>query len=170
MTEQETMQEWMKLAQPGKKHEMLKRHEGEWNVTMRSWMQPGEPPTEGKGTARYKMILGGRVMTEEFHGDFMGMPFEGHGMIGYDNYRGRWWQTWNDNMGTGIYKGEGTGSPDGKVITIIGKSDRPAQNLKDLEMKGIYRFPNDNLHIFETYDKGPDGKDIKTMEIEYRRK
>jgi hypothetical protein len=164
------MEAWMKLAKPGKEHELLGRHVGEWNVTMKTWMSPGDPPTEHKGTATLKMILGGRVLMEDFRGDFMGMAFEGHGMMGYDNYRGRWWQTWMDNMGTGMYKGEGTASADGKTVTLIGKSDRPAQNRKDVEMKGVYRFPNDNEHIFETYDKGPDGKEIKTMEITYRRK
>ncbi|HEY3294129.1 MAG TPA: DUF1579 domain-containing protein [bacterium] len=169
MAEQETMQqEWIKRGTPGKEHQMLARHEGEWNVILRTWMNPDEPPSENKGTASYKMILGGRVLVEDFRGDFQGMPFEGHGMIGYDNNRGRWWQTWNDNMSTAIFKGEGTAGPDGKTITMTGKSDRP--DRKDVESKGVYHFASDNEHTFETYEKGPDGKERKTMEIHYRRK
>lgn len=170
MSEQETMEAWMKLATPGKEHAVLGRQAGEWNVELTTWMNPAAPPTQGTGTASLKTILGGRVQIEEFHGDFNGMPFEGFGMMGYSNYRRKFWHTWTDNMGTGLYHGEGTASADGKVITMRGKSDRPAQNLKDVEMKAVYRFLNDNHHVFETYDIGPDGKDVRTMEIVYRRK
>jgi len=164
------MHEAMAPAKLGKEHEMLAKSAGEWNVTMKTWMSPGDPPAESTGTARIKMILDGHILSEEFRGDFGGMKFEGFGMVGYDTFRNRWWQTWCDNMSTGIYWGAGTASPDGKTVTLIGKSDRPQQNRKDVEMKGIYRFISDNEHVFESYDKGPDGKDVKTMEIHYRRK
>ena len=170
MADQETMEAWMTLAKPGKEHEMLSRHAGDWNVTMKTWMNPGEPPAENQGTSRTQMILGGRYLAEAFRGDFNGMAFEGYGIIGFDNFRKRWWQTWMDNMSTSVYKAEGTASADGKTITISGKSDRAMQNRKDVEMKGVYRFISDNEYVFETYDVAPDGHDVKTMEIHYKRK
>jgi len=171
MAEQDVMQEeMMKVGQPGKEHEMLAKHAGNWDVTMKASMNPDEPPAEIKGTSTAKMILGGRVLVEDFKAEMMGKPFEGHGMMGYGNFRNRWWHTWTDSWSTGLYYGEGTGTPDGRTLTLIGKSDRPMMNKKDVEMKGVYRFINDNEYIFETYDKGPDGKDVKTMELHYRRK
>jgi hypothetical protein len=169
MSEQEMMDAWTKTAATTKEHELLGKHVGQWDVVIRHWMNPAEPPSESTGTATLRMILGGRVLVEEFKSDMMGMPFEGHGMMGFDTFRGRWWQTWNDNMGTGIYKGDGPAGSDAKVVTMTGKTDRAAMNQKDVEMKGVYRFISDNEHVFETYDKGPDGKDIRTMEIRYTR-
>jgi hypothetical protein len=170
MSEQETMEAAKTLAKPGKEHELLRKHAGEWNVIIKTWMNPGEPPMENKGTSRTRMILDGRVLAEEFKGDFEGTPFEGYGMLGYDNYRNRWWQTWNDNWSTGIFHAFGTPGPDTRTVTMTGKSDRAMQDRKDVETKSVYRFLNDNEHVFETYDVAPDGHDIKTMEIHYRRK
>jgi hypothetical protein len=170
MPEHEVMEKWMVLAQPAKQHEMLKRTEGEWNVEMKMWMSPTEPPSEAKGTARYKMILDGRVMVEEFHATMMGQPYQGYGLMGYDNFTKKWWQTWCDSMGTGLFHAVGTESADGKTVTMSGKADRPSTGQKGVEMKTVTRIISDNHHVFETYDVGPGGKEVKTMELHYRRK
>jgi hypothetical protein len=170
MSEQELMEAWVKSAAPAKEHQMLAKLAGDWNVEMITWMSPKDPPTTQKGTTRMKMILGGRVLTEEFVGDIKGQPYEGFGMMGYDKFNERYWQTWTDNMGTGLFHATGTATPDGRTITMKGKADRPMQKLKGVEMKTVYRILNDREHVFETYDTTPDGKEIKTMEIHYNKK
>ena len=169
MPEQETMQEWMKIAQPGKEHDLLARQAGEWKMTMRAWMSPNDPPMEGDGTSIVKSLLGGRILTEEVHAHFGDMPFEGFGTKGHDNFHNKWWQTWTDWMTT-LYYAEGTASADGKTVTMFGTADRPEQNRKNVERKTVNRFLDDNHHVFEMYEKGRDGKEIKMFEIDYRRK
>ena len=168
--DKEMMEAWQKMAAPGKEHALLAKMAGNWEVAIKTWMEPGAPPSDGKGTATMKMILGGRTLIEEFKGDFGGMPFEGFGTIGFYNYRQKFWQTWTDNFGTGLWQANGTINKEGNAITFVGKSDRPAANLKDMEMKTIYRLLSDDHHIFETYDVDGKGTERKTMEIEYKRK
>ena len=50
---QEMMEAYQKLAIPGEPHKMLARWEGSWDVRMKSWMEPDQPPMESKGTAEY---------------------------------------------------------------------------------------------------------------------
>jgi len=148
---------------------MLARHEGNWQLTMRAWMSPNDPPMEGTGTSTIRSLLSGRILTEEVHGDMHGMPFEGFGTMGYDNFHRKYWQTWTDWM-TSLYHADGTGSPDGKTITFTGKMDRPEQGRKDVETRTVYRFLSNDRWIFEMHNKTPDGKEVKGFEIEYRRK
>ena len=71
---------------------------------------------EDTGTATRSVALGGRVLVEEVDSSMMGMPFTGHGMMGFDNVSGKYWSTWNDSMSIGIMVSEGTcDSPKGPV-------------------------------------------------------
>ncbi len=170
MSEQATMDAWMQAIAPGKEHELLSRMQGEWDVTLKSWMNPGEPPMESHGTARLTMVLNGHSLAEAFRGHMMGMDYEGYGVLGFDSYRKEWWQTWIDNMGTGIYYARGKAGSDLKTATMTGKTDNAMKNLKDLDMRSVYTFTSDDQHTMESWVKGPDGKEMKTMEIQYRRK
>ena len=169
MAEQEVMQEWMKIAQPGKEHQLLAEHAGKWIMTMRASMAPEEHPAEGKGTSSIRSLLSGRIIAEEIHGQFGDMPFEGFGSMGFDNFRKKFWQTWSDWM-TGLYYAEGTVSADGKTLTFAGKMDRPEQNRKNVDTRTVYRFLDKDHFIFEMYTREPDGKELKGLEIDYRRK
>ena len=86
--EKAMMDAYMKAGTPGKQHEELAKTVGSYDLAVKSWMAPGTPPTESKGTAERTMVLSGRVLAETVHGDMMGQPFEGHGMTGYDNTTG----------------------------------------------------------------------------------
>ncbi|HEY3294130.1 MAG TPA: DUF1579 family protein [bacterium] len=169
MPEQETMQDLMKTAQPGKEHVILAQLAGEWNTVMRVWMSPDDPPAEAKGLAIVKSLLGGRLLTEELHAKFGDMDFEGFGTMGHDNFRGRFWQTWTD-WDTCLYHGEGTASADGKTVTISGMTDRHELNRTNVPRRTVFHFVNDNLHTFEVFEKDPSGKESRTLEMEYRRK
>ncbi len=70
------------------------------------------------------MMLDGRVMSEDFKGSMMGMPFTGHGMHGYDNVTGKHWSTWNDSMSTGLMVSEGTCDAKG-ACTFTGSWNDP---------------------------------------------
>ncbi len=85
MSEQEMMETIARVSAPGKEHQLLKKMAGNWDVTLRTWMNPDEPPHEVKGTATIKMILGDRYLVEDFKTELMGQPYEGHGMMGFDS-------------------------------------------------------------------------------------
>src|SRR5262245_40753622 len=102
------MEAMMKAGTLGPQHQQLAAMAGDYDVKVKAWEVPGQPPTESMGTVTRTMMLDGRVLAEEFQSDFGGMPCTGHGMMRYDNTKGKYWSTWMDNMSTGMMATEGT--------------------------------------------------------------
>ena len=75
----------------------------------------GADPMPMQATARTEVLLGGRYIVEEFKSDFMGMPFEGRLIQGYDNLTQQYWSLWTDSMSTGYWISHGTETSPGKV-------------------------------------------------------
>ena len=99
----------------------------------------------------------------------MGMPFEGMGTMGYDNFKKTFSTTWIDNMGTGVMKLEGPWDEATKSITLKGKSMDPMM-MKEVDVWEKFTVVDDNTQMMEMYGSSPDGKDFKTMEIKFTRK
>lgn len=170
MSEQQTMEAWMKAIAPGKEHEMLAKREGMWDVILKNRMGPDEPFMENRGTARLTMVLDGHALAEDFNGKMMDMDYHGYGMMGFDSFRKEWWQTWTDNVGTGIMVSRGKSGTDPMNPTLTGTMDNAMQNRKDVTVRSMYRFASDNEFLMEMWTTAPNGKEFKTMEIQYRRK
>lgn len=98
----------------------------------------------------------------------MGQPFNGIGVMGYDNHTKKYVSTWMDSMSTGIFFMEGTASADGKTITQKGQYDDPMEGR--MKLRGVTKVVDNNTEIFEMYSTGKKGKEIKMMEITYTRK
>lgn len=162
------MAEWMKYAQPGEHHEHFKMFEGKWTAESKFWTAPGVEPQVSKGTAESKLILGGRFLTTTYRGDYMGQPFEGMGISGYDNYQKKHTDIWMDNMGTLIMPSEGHCEEGGKVVKMTARFPNPATGEMDA-MRMVTRVLGKDRFIWEGYAKGPDGKEYKNMEITYTR-
>ena len=114
MSAEETahMQEYMKLMQPGEAHEHLRSYVGTWDTVTKIWMGgPGSPPLESTGTSTFKSVLGGNWVLEEHAGSMMGKPYNGIGMMGYDNYKKLYVGTWFSNMGTEMLQMAGARNP-----------------------------------------------------------
>ena len=120
------------------------------------------------GTATRTMILGGRVMVEEVTSQMMGQPFNGHGMHGFDNTTGKYWATWNDNMGTGLMVSEGT--CDTKLTCTYTGSYHDPVTKKAQTTRMTTRWTDKTTELFEMYGPGPDGKETKMMEITYKKR
>jgi hypothetical protein len=162
---------WMDYANPGEMHTMLSKSDGKWNGENTMWMENGAKPVTSTSEATNKMVFGGRYQVSEHKGDFMGMPFEGMSITGYDNSKKKFVSTWIDNMGTGIMNMEGVWNASTKSIEFKGKMTDPSRPGKDCNVREVYTFLDDNTQKMEMY--GPDaktGKEFKTMEIKYTRK
>ena len=55
-----------------------------------------------RGAAKNELILGGRALSSEYKGTFMGQPFLGFGTNGYDAESGQHYSTWADNFTPGL--------------------------------------------------------------------
>lgn len=116
--------EMIKLATPGPMHEWLAKAVGEWDMVTTSMNMDGTTE-EGKATASIKMVLGGRFQQQTTTGSFHGMPYEGHGLTGYDNVSQSFQNYWFDTMGTAPSVAKGQRSEDGKTLEMSGTWDMP---------------------------------------------
>jgi hypothetical protein len=163
------LEAWMKAGAPGEPHKLLKRFEGRWEAASKFWMAPGAPPMEEKGRMTCRIILGGRFLTQEFRGKWMGMEFQGIGYFGHDNVKKKYVGFWIDSMGTGVMTSEGSLAEGGKALNMAGSYSDPVKGgTKTMRM--VTTFIDEDHFRDEGFEEGPDGKEFKNMEIVYTRR
>ena len=69
-----------------------------------------------RGTCKNVMVYGGRFLEQTYQGDFNGKPFEGKGVMGYDNIMKKFQGVWYDSIGTGIMTSTSTYDPAKKLL------------------------------------------------------
>jgi uncharacterized protein DUF1579 len=164
--EKQEMQKKMEAAgTPGPAHKALDAFVGNWKAEVKSWCEPGGPPSVSQGTAKATWTLNGHFLEEEFHGEMMGKPFTGRSLMGYDNIKQTFNTVWVSDMQTAIVTSEGKGENGNKVITLVGKSNCAATGRKDIPMKTVFRVISPEKYVFEMFNDG-----AKSMEITYTRK
>jgi hypothetical protein len=166
--DEQEMKAWQEYMTPGTPHQMLASADGEWEAEVSMWMDSTAPPTKSTGTAVNKMILGGRYQYSTFTGNMMGMPFEGISILAYDNAKKVYINTWIDNMGTGLMVMEGTWDEAAKTINFKGKMVDPMTG-KDEDVREVFKLVDDKTQFMEMYGT-KDGKEMKWMEVTYRKK
>jgi hypothetical protein len=158
-------QEWAQYTAPGAAHQNLQRLAGTWTTTTRMWMDPSAPPAESQGTAVFEMILGGRWLRQTYRGVFMGQPFEGTGLMGYDNFKKLYVSSWSDNISTALTVMTGTANSDASEYVLTGLMDDPTSGEKDKKFKEILRVTSPDRFVFEMYDTVAGKGEVKVMEI-----
>lgn len=163
------MKKMEEAGTPGAGHKALEPLVGEWNAEVKMWMDPSAPPTTSKATAKSKWIMKDRFIEEEFDGEFMGKPFRGLHILGYDNTKKKYHSMWIDDMHTSMFTSEGDAGKAGKVITLEGTYDCAMTGEKNKASKQVFRIISPDKHVFEMHDPSK-GEHSKTMEITYTRK
>jgi len=162
------MKAMMAYATPGEIHKMMAKSVGTWTCAITMWMQPNTQPMNSTGEMKNEMILGGRYLKGTNTGNFMGQPFEGISITGYDNAKKIFVNNWIDNMGTGMMNLTGTWDNATKSITFQGSMVDPASG-KDIPIREVLTFNDDNHQTMEMY-ANMGGQEFKTMEIKFTRK
>ena len=168
LTPEQMMSKMKEYSTPGEEHAKLAALVGNWKTESKFWMDPSKAPEVSKGTARNQWALGKRFIEQEYRGKVMGQAFQGSGLLGYDKVKKQYFSTWADSMGTGIMISEGSYDAANKQIDMTGKFSCPLTD-SDRSARTLTRFVNKNEFVFEMFDKGPDGKEFKTMEITYKK-
>ena len=162
------MEAYQKAGTPGLAHAGLAMTAGEYSVLIKSWSTPDAPPSESIGTASRKVLLGGRVVSEDLQSSMYGQPYTGFGLTGFDNVTGKYWTTWNDSMTTGLTVGKGDCDAQARC-TFTAHWDDPISK-QPVTARISIRWTNPSVEIFEMFGPGSDGEEMKMMEMTYTRK
>ena len=137
----------MQKSMPGEHHKILKKMEGEWDMVM-TWKAPtGEVVWEATGECESELILGGRQLVSEVEMESEDGPFEGLGILGYDNIKEEFTSFWTDTMTTGHMAQ--TGSLVDGHITVEGTS---VSVMGESKLKNVYKIVDKDhfeLHFWE---------------------
>lgn len=167
----EDMQACMKAGTPGKVHKQLAEGVGTWHGKNTMWMSPSSEPMHSESTSKVTAIMDGRFIKVDVDGEMPGMgPYHGLGIYGFDNQSNKLVSIWIDNHGTGIMKGTGEQSDDGKTITWRYKYTCPVTK-KPTTMREVETITGNDIKTLEMYGVDPKGgKEFKMMEVALTRK
>lgn len=163
------MQAWQASFVPGAEHARLAEHfRGDWKATTTMWLDPSAPPTTSSGTSTNTVEFGGRQVRSHYKGEFMGQPFEGIAMTGYDNAAREYVNHWVDSMGTGHYMTRGSYDPATRTYTFTGEMADPSEGGKRHATRDTVQVVDADHHVMESFETR-DGKERRMMRIEYAR-
>jgi hypothetical protein len=128
------------FPKPGPEHEVLKKWEGIWDLTVRY------AGTESKGIVTYKMDLGGLWLVGSLETEFGGMKFSGRSMDTYDPVKKKYVGVWVDSMSTNPMLMEGTYDKAKNTMTMIGEG--PGMDGKPTKFKSVSVMTDDNTIEF----------------------
>ena len=163
------MAEMKKLGAPGENHKALEPFVGKWKSTVKFWMSADGQPEVSEGSSETHWIMGGRFIQQDFKGTSMGQPFEGMGIVGYDNIRAEYTSLWLDNMATGIMIGSGQYDAATKSLSENATMSCPMTGEKARKMRSVCKVVDADHVTHEMYMNDKDGKEFKAMEITYER-
>lgn len=163
--QKEMMEMMAKMAAPGPAHEHLKACVGSWKATVKTFMG-GPEPTVSEGTSEMHMTLGDRFLEQSYKGTFMKQPFEGHGLVGYDNQKGVYQSVWTDNMTTSMMVSEGTWDDATKSLTS--KAMMAGPDGKPGEVRTVMKMVDATTMTYSMYAP-MNGQDQLMMEITYKK-
>ena len=162
-------QAWQEAGKPSQGHRRLEAIAGKWTAEVRFWAEPNKPPEVSKAKADHIWILDGRFIQEDYQGEAMGKPFQGLGLIGYDNIKKEYVSVWTDSTTTTLMFSAGQFDDRGKVLTLTGSFDDPYTG-ETRQTKSVTRIVSDKRHIFEMFETDSEGNEVKNLEIIYTRR
>ena len=170
--QQAAMEAMKKLGSPGEGHKALEPLAGNWNYTLEWRMAPDASAQAMTGTAVNTWVFGGRFLRQEVTGSPMAEgepPFEGMGLLGYDNMRQEYQSVWLDNMMTGMMRGVAQYDPAAKTLAEQGTFSCPMTGEKERWYRTEWKIVDADHAVYSSYSKDPQGNEFKSMEIQYAR-
>jgi hypothetical protein len=157
-----TPPEWMRKTA---EHEKLAKSVGEFDVKGEVFTAPGADPMPFTGTSVRTSIKNGFFVQEEFTGAWMGQPFHGTLIQGYDPFRKKHVSVWFDDGSPTLSVRTGE-EKDGRIV-MEGSDPDPVLD-KLVGMKSVAE-EKDGKMVLEMF-RVVDGKDVLHMRMTYTRK
>jgi hypothetical protein len=157
------------LPKPGPEHEILKKGIGTWDATVESRGDPNGPVETTKGVEVNRMMKGGLWLIQSFQGEFGGQPFEGHGVMGYDQAKKKYVGVWIDSIMPTISHLEGDYDAAKDVMTCTMDMTDPSGKTT-VKTTLVTEHKSDGTRVFTLSAPGPDGKAFAMMKITYKKR
>lgn len=167
--QQKMMDAYQRMGEVRAEHKQLAYFAGDWDVKTTMWMDPKAPPQTSAGKSHGAAIMDGRFIEMHYEGSFEGQPFIGQGLLGFDNLKGKYFNTWIDSMSTGHWLAWGDYDAAKKTYTYRGEMQDPMAPKTMLPVRQVVRIVDDNHYVFEWHETHA-GKEAKTLQIDYTRK
>ena len=152
---------FQQMEAPAPEHANLQKMVGEWEGTITMTM-PGMP--EMKSDAKETVRSNGPFWTtSDFHSEFMGMPYHGHGCHGYSPEMGKFRSTWIDNSQSFLAIMEG--EYDEEQNAVISKWDGPNMMGKMVPHRSVQKMAANGQSYTMTFFT----EDVQTMVISMKR-
>lgn len=103
-------------------HAVFQQLAGKWKAVNKMMMGPGTEPMITEGIEEVTVICNGLFIKTMFKSGAP-MPFEGHGIEGYDLHKKKYTGTWVDSMGSAVYSYEGTRDAKGVFTSVMSGPD-----------------------------------------------
>lgn len=159
-------QDPMQMPKPGPEQAMLLEHVGTWDAVV---ITVGEDGKEQRDTGKMTTEKRGEFHTlDSYEGKFMGMPFTGTGINSYCPLRKKYMTTWVDSMAPSPMVLIGDFDKKTKTLTMVGECVGMSGKLEPCST--VTQLQDADHFAFEMHGKGPDGKDMRMLRIEYTRK
>jgi hypothetical protein len=128
---QAMMEAHRKAIQPGPQHLDLMRLVGEYSTKDTFYMPGAEAPVISDGAATIKSEMGERFLVEHNNGAYMGEPYAGLRIYGFNNGSKQYEGVWTYSASTSVMSLSGTTKDDGKSIDFTAnfKDDTTGQAM-----------------------------------------
>jgi hypothetical protein len=168
--EQKTMMDAMRrMGEVRAEHKQLDYFVGDWSATTTMWMDPKAPPQKTEGKTHTESLYGGRYIEMHYQGTYEGQAFTGEGFMGFDNLKGKFFNTWVDSMSTGFWLAWGSYDAAAKTYTFHGEMDDPMKAGAKTAVRQLVHVVDPGHYTFEWYETHA-GKEAKTLQIDYSKK
>ncbi|HEY6563569.1 MAG TPA: DUF1579 domain-containing protein [Pirellulaceae bacterium] len=170
MTEATQAEPTFAMPTPQSEHLRLKPFVGKFRSEVKMWMGPGEPMVS-TGTMVNTLELGGLYLQHDYMGDAHDGPFgqfEGKGFWGYNTTTQEYEGLWIDNACTTMQLDRGQVDARGKIWEMKSEVLCP-QTRQPYKKRSVITLTDHDHHRLEMFMTGPDGAEMKTMEINYER-
>lgn len=166
----EAVKKMTKDAAPSDMHMKIFSMLGTWDYTVTYKTAADAEPQVSTGKISNEIVLGERFLSSKASGVMnVGghqMPYEGEGLIGYNNIEGKYTSVWADTLGTDIMTGEGVFDEKTNAIVIEGQFTPPLVNQK-VKFREEIEFTDSDTHKRTIYTKDASGKEFAILEIVY---
>ena len=148
---------------PAPEMEQLSAFCGTWDAEVEMMGQ------SSTGVETCRVGIGGYWLVTDFEGTFMGAPFLGHGLTGFDPGAKTFTGIWVDSTGSPMaHLEDGRFSDDGKTYTALaGGLDFQGNPAR---FRHTTRFLDENARSFEVQQVQEEGGEPVVMRISYKRK